>query len=56
MHFTTKQNNVQAYVNLTECLTGVKRNFWPVAVFQLFCFSEQKITSANSFFDVCCVN
>jgi len=25
MHFTEKQNNVQAYVNLTECLTGT---FW----------------------------
>jgi len=21
---------------------GVKRNFWPVIVFQLFCFSEQR--------------
>jgi len=25
MHFTKKQNNVQAYVNLTEYLTGT---FW----------------------------
>jgi len=25
MHFTKKQNNVQAYVNLTECVVGT---FW----------------------------
>jgi len=27
---------------LLSGLTGVKRNFWPIVVFQLFCFSEQR--------------
>jgi len=41
---------------LKQPTLGVKRNFWPIIVCQLFCFTEQRNTFGDYFFDVCCVN
>jgi len=36
------RRQLATYQCLKLLLTGVKRNFWPVIVSQLFCFSEQE--------------
>jgi len=39
-YLMTDRQTVLVYFTWPTKRAGVKRNFWPVLVFQLFCFSE----------------